>query len=350
MARRARKETLLNLIDRFTPELQKAFLDAVQGIKDEIQIGAIVDAITRGDTDAAVRAMGIDQAAMRPVTAAIERAYETGGIFTAAQFERPMGAASFRFDVRNSRAEAWLRDYSSDQVTRITNDQLGQIRDILNRGMQRGINPRDMALDLIGRIDPLTGRRVGGVIGLNGPQQQYLANARRELMDLDPSYFNRTLRDRRFDPTIQKAIQSGTPLTPDQINKITGRYSDNLLQWRGETIARDQALTALNRSADEAVRQLVEVGNVDERDVERIWDATGDNRVRETHREMDGQKVGLNEPFITPNGDRLMYPGDSSLGAPPEETIQCRCRLSIRINYIAAAKRRAKAEGINLKE
>ena len=50
----------------------------------------------------------------------------------------------------------------------------------------------------------------------------------------------------------------------------------------------------------------------------------GDDRVRETHVEADVQVVGVDDPFMV-GGYPLNEPGDSSLGAPPGETINCRC-------------------------
>lgn len=333
------KQTLLDLIDRFTPVIRRAFLASIQDIKDTARLSQIEASLRAGNVDAAVRSLGLDTAAFRPMSAAVEQAFEAGGMFTADQFQRPVGQAAFRFDVRNSRAEAWLRDQSSNLVTRINNEQLGMIRDVLNRGMNAGINPRQQALDLIGRIDPATGRRTGGIVGLNEPQERYLANAKRELRDLDPNYFSRELRDKRFDSTVRKAMESGTPLTQEQIDRLSTRYSDNLLQWRGETIARDQSITALNKSQNEATAQLVESGAVEQRDIVREWDATMDTRTRQSHRDIDGQKRAVNEPF-TIGISQLMFPGDSSLGAPAEETINCRCTVKIRVDYIAAAKRK----------
>lgn len=339
----ATKQTLLDLIDRFTPELRRRFLASVQDIKDQARISQIQAALEAGNINAAINALGLEPAAMRPLTAATEQAFETGGIFTASQFQRPSSQAAFRFDVRNSRAEATLRGITSWDQT-FTDDQFDMIRDFLNDGMARGINPRQMALDLVGRIDKATGRRTGGIIGLNNQQERYLANARRELAALHDDaealarYKARTLRDARFDSVVNKAAKNGTPLTQTQIDQLSTRYSDNLLQWRGETIARDQSIKALNSAQQEATQQLIDSGAVDQQDIQREWDATGDNRTRETHRDMDGQKVGLDEPFISPSGARMMFPGDSSLGAPPEETIQCRCRVRLRIDYIRKAR------------
>lgn len=85
------------------------------------------------------------------------------------------------------------------------------------------------------------------------------------------------------------------------------------------------------------MQQLVDTGGVEKQDVLRIWDAVDhgppNGRTRESHAEMDGQERGLNEPFETPSGDRLMYPGDNSLGAPAEETINCRCRVRLKVSF-----------------
>jgi len=342
---RKKKETFLDLLDRMTPTVKAAFLQSVQEIKDAATIAAIVEAIKQGNATAAVEAVGLTSAAFRPLSAAIERAFETGGIFTADQIRRPVGKAVFRFDVRNSRAEAWLREFSSDLVTRINAEQLEQIRNVIEAGMRAGINPRSIALDIVGRIDPLTGKRTGGIIGLNGPQTKWLTNAREELQNMhlgDPgNYFARELRDKRFDATVKKALDTGKPLTSDEVTKLTTQYENNLLRYRGETIARDQTLTALNKSQDEAIKQIVDTGNYEERDISRVWDSTGnDGRTRETHLEMEGQTVAVNEPFVTPDGYRMMFPGDNSLGAPPAETINCRCVVKLKIDYIGAAKRK----------
>lgn len=54
------------------------------------------------------------------------------------------------------------------------------------------------------------------------------------------------------------------------------------------------------------------------------WLAMLDERTRETHAMADGQKVDIDTPFIV--GDSLMmFPTDTSLGATPQEIINCRC-------------------------
>lgn len=55
------------------------------------------------------------------------------------------------------------------------------------------------------------------------------------------------------------------------------------------------------------------------------WRTVGDNNVRHTHKAMDGQIRYGNEPFDSPSGARLRFPGDPT--APPGERINCRCWL-----------------------
>ena len=54
------------------------------------------------------------------------------------------------------------------------------------------------------------------------------------------------------------------------------------------------------------------------------WQDVGDNKVRPGHRAAQVPKVQVDAPFIV-NGERLMYPGDISLGASAGNTINCRC-------------------------
>lgn len=327
------------LVDLFTPQIRDAFLGAIQNVVDNAIITDMVKAIEEGDIEKAFRAVGFSDAAMRPITAAIERAFEQGGILAGATFPKYLnttsGRAVFRFDVRNSRAEAWLRDKSSTLVTRLTEEARENVRNLLTDGMQVGRNPRASALDIVGRVDPSSGKRVGGIIGLTRNQERWVANTRRDLQNLDENYFNRVLRDKRFDRTVEKAIKNGKPLPADTIEKLVTRYKDNALKYRAEVIARTESIHALNQSEYEAHKQAIDLGATRANAVKRIWDSAGDSRVRWSHRRLDGQSVGIDEPFISPSGARMMYPGDTSLGAPGDETIMCRCRVRLKVDWLA---------------
>lgn len=340
-SRRTLFQQLNDLIEQFTPEIRDAFRAAIAGIVNRAVLADVIKAVENGDANAAFRALGFSDAAMRPLTAIIERAFETGGIIAASTFPQrlmsPSGRVLFQFDIRNSRAEAWLRDHSSRLVVNLQTDALTAIQNVLHDGMAAGRNPRSVALDIVGRINPVTGRREGGIVGLTPQQERWVKNTREDLESLDDRYLTRQLRDKRYDKMVEKAIETDTPLDADTIDRLVSRYKDNALVYRGETIARTEAIQSLNRSADEAFRQVVDTGAVKASAVKRIWDSTGDSRTRDTHLEMDGQEVGLNESFVTPGlvSYRLMFPGDTTLDAPPEETINCRCRVRIKVDWLA---------------
>lgn len=334
------KQKLDALIDLMAPEIRDAFLLAIQDVVDNAVLADVLKAIEAGDVERAFRALGFSDAAMRPLIAAIETAFETGGVLTGATFPKFLnttnGRAVFRFDVRNSRAEAWLRDKSSSLITNIDSDIRGNVRDILFEGMKDGRNPRNVALDIIGRIDPQTGKRTGGVVGLTTSQESWVRNTRQKLITLDPRYFNLQLRDKRFDRTVAEAIRIGKPLPQATVDKLIMRYRDNALRHRGEMIGRTEAVQSLNRAEWEATMQAVDLGATKNSNVKRFWDSAGDSRVRFSHDRMDGQKRGLDEPFVSPvSGARMMHPGDITLGAGAAEVVACRCRVRTKVDWLA---------------
>lgn len=56
------------------------------------------------------------------------------------------------------------------------------------------------------------------------------------------------------------------------------------------------------------------------------WKIFGDGKERPSHKDAGGQTVPISEPFIV-GGYQLMFPCDSSLGAPPQEIVNCRCTV-----------------------
>lgn len=208
-------------------------------------------------------------------------------------------------------------------------------RGAIRKGIEDGRNPRSVALDLVGRINPATKAREGGFIGLTRAQQGYAENARDELRQLDRAYLDRGLRDKRFDRSVLAAIKAGKPLSETEITRIVGRYSDRLLEFRGDAIARTESLNALRAGRHEGHLQVLDSGKVQNDQIERVWDTTIDGRQRDDHAAMNGQTVmGLFEPFTAPDGSRLMFPGDTSLGAGADQVINCRCFASIRIDFL----------------
>jgi hypothetical protein len=231
---------------------------------------------------------------------------------------------AFGFDGRATRAEQWARNNVGGLVTGIVDEQVIMLREIIGDQLAAGINPKKIALEIAGPM--VNGSRQGGFIGLSRPQAGYLFNARNELANLDSGYFKRVLRDKRFDSLVRKAIASGKPLAQADIDRIAARYSDRLLRHRAETIARTESITALRAGRREGVQQGIEAGSIARDAIKRVWNSTGDNRTRQDHRVVNGQTVnGMDEAFTLPDGSRMLFPGDKSLGAPAAQTVNCRC-------------------------
>jgi len=215
----------------------------------------------------------------------------------ASQARRHGLAVVFRFNVRNSRAEQWLSDHSSTLVTRILDDQRNAVRAALTAGMEAGVNPRSMALDITGRINRATGRREGGIIGLTAQQEDYSRNALAELMSGNRTamrnYLTRARRDKRFDRTVLKAMNEGVGLSRSQAEKIVGRYCDGLLNLRGETVARLEAKASLHRAEQESFLQAVDTGAVNPADVKRRWRHLSETSETSTFRWMARRSVSM---------------------------------------------------------
>lgn len=348
---------LEKLIERFAPAIRDAFLQSVAGIMDDVILDDLTQAIADGDMTRAIDLLGLDETAFRALSQVVEQAFETGGVLTAESFPRNITRTAFRFDVRNSRAEAFLRDFSSEKVTAITEQTRRVVRTTVQRGMAEGRNPHSVAVDLVGHKDRKTGKRVGGVIGLTDQQESWVANSRRDLQSLNElldlklprdkllakieanPYFQRARRLPSGDKTIKKLLLKGEPLPSDTIEKLVTNYKSRLLKYRGEVIGRTEAISALNKAEQESINQAVDKGILKASQIKRIWDSAGnDGRTRDSHLAMEGQTVGLNEPFTFPDGSRAMYPGDRSLGAPAEETVQCRCVARTKIDWLADAR------------
>lgn len=89
---------------------------------------------------------------------------------------------------------------------------------------------------------------------------------------------------------------------------------------RAVTVARTETMAAVNAGAyTGALRDAEERGDPAPF---KVWLATEDTRTRPTHRDADGQRTLLSEPFRV-GGAQLLFPGDPR--GPAQEVINCRC-------------------------
>jgi Phage Mu protein F like protein len=332
------EKQFLEALAKFAPEIQRAFIEAMQRITDDAILAQLIEAIKAGDAEAAYRAIGYQSSVLNRLVATLTTTFEHGGVMMASMPKYTADATgtktALRFNIRDKRAEAWLAEQSSSLIGQVEDDIRVNVRSTLADGLAAGRNPNVTALDIIGRYNAQTGRREGGVIGLSQQQEGWARSARTKLETLDKSYFNLVLRDKRFDGIAQKAIDSGKMLPAETIERLITRYRDRALKYRGESIGRSETLTALSRSGYESVRQAMDQSDLPLAATTKEWDSAGDDHVRHSHAAMNGQKVGMDEPFISPvTGARMMHPGDGSLGAGANDLVMCRCHVKYKTDF-----------------
>jgi len=104
------------------------------------------------------------------------------------------------------------------------------------------------------------------------------------------------------------------------IKQIAGNLEEYLqydAKHRSVLIARTEIIGRSNQGSLYAMQ-------VSGRVKDKQWTIADYERARESHRNANMQIRPVNKPFNV-GKSRLMYPGDTSLGAPAEEVIQCRC-------------------------
>lgn len=315
------------LLDRMTPEVRRAFEEAIERISNSADLAEIIRRLDSGDIEGVLGVLNLSPAYFSGVRDAAERAFLAGGQFQAGLFA---SLSQVPFDRRHWAAEAWAKENGSRLVAEISEATRDGVREYIEQGLRAGRGTNTVARDIVGRVNRTTGKREGGIVGLTRKQADYAVNARAELESLDPTYFQRAARDRRFDRMVRKAIKEGKPLAKADVDRIVQRYTDGLKIRRGDVIARTETHSALNAGRYEAMRQTAEGAGMDVSQMTVKWQAARDNRTRDSHAALRGKTVAYGEPFTSPlTGAKMKFPGDRSLGASASETIHCRCTLSV---------------------
>src|SRR5262245_2211236 len=106
----------------------------------------------------------------------------------------------------------------------------------------------------------------------------------------------------------------------DVIAREIARMAPEIARPRAATIAR----TETHNSALAAIDATLQFKNLQVRT--KTWWSAQDRRVRDSHADADGQTVAHDQAF-TVGGALMLRPGDSSMGAGPEEIVNCRCAV-----------------------
>lgn len=151
----------------------------------------------------------------------------------------------------------------------------------------------------------------------------------------DKKYLSETLENRYIDSV--KTITE-----PDKkMRRYIKKVSENIVDVT-QNHPKDDYYTSIDRATNVAENEANTILNSDEYGAavnsgytKKTWITYRDERVRQSHTEIDGEVIGIEQPFHV--GDSLMmYPKDDSLGAGLEEIVNCRC--SVRYLHQATKK------------
>lgn len=301
---------------RYDRKLRLAFIQGMNAIRDDITLRQLVDLWESGRISEAVNL--VDQkrvgAAMANFTAELTAAVAAGGSLAATA-----SGTSIQFNITDNRVATFVRDYRAVRVQQITDDLRDTIGRIVYESASQGVNGLTAA------------RNIKSGLGLTPKQYQAVQNYRGYLENLQSEALHRELRDKRFDRTLQNAIDSNKPLSKEKVDQMVSAYERKYINYRAQTIGRTESTRLLTEGQQKYWQQAVEDGLVPEYAIRREWIYTHDTKTRQAHRSIPGMNpggVGLNEPFKSPLG-LIMRPGDPNAAAA--NSVNCRCTVFNRV-------------------
>ena len=171
-------------------------------------------------------------------------------------------------------------------------------------------------------------KRVGGSVGFGVYSGKSVARLIKEKPQMLPVWKIDEAKDyiwnrQKVENCIMQGIIQGKPITEiasDMANSLCSTNENKML-----TFARTAMTGAQNAGRQEQMEDAEELGIK----VKKKWVATLDDRTRDTHQDLDGQEVDIDEPFTvdTENGEvEIMFPGDPSCD-DPAMVYNCRCAM-----------------------
>lgn len=328
MARKLSRRQYEQAMKKMSRKFEAGFFDLFNQAFMGMDLAVIAEAIASGRTDSVVDQMFDDGDFF-----AMQEVNQEAFMFGARSMATETGAG---FTVVSGAVADFIYSASSDLVTEIDDGTRDTIRQYVSEGYRQGRGPKDIARDLIGKKTG-RGKHVGGVLSLTKHQASYVSNARTELETGSADYFTRERRDKRLDRKILKFFKLDKLLPGTVVQEAVDKYTDNLTEYRAETVARTEVLRAISAGRFEGAVQAVGRDGIEHDDIMLEWSATMDSRTRDLHQSMNGQRRRVDEPFEDSDGNLLRYPGDPD--APARTSIGCRCLLNVVIDYEAIAAR-----------
>lgn len=310
-------EELTRKYDRL---LREALAQCWSQLKGSTNLSEITRLLTQGDISGALATLArVEPAIYYAIGPVVEDAILESGRYVAEVLPAGAVVSPVVVSLTDPATAAYVQQYVGTRIVEISNETIEAVRNRVLWSVNAGRSPAATARDM------------RSVIGLNTSQELAVRNFRLALEEDPRSAMSRELRDKRFDPTLER----GEPLTREQIDRMVARYQANQLKFRTESIARTESMTAISVGQSQGIAQGIQSGAIrtvrpDGSQLRKFWIATNDGRTRHDHVVVPGMNKGgveITGVFKTPLGP-MAFPRDPAGSAA--NVIRCRCRVAYR--------------------
>ena len=272
---------LQRLAERLEPALRRAFLQAVAKIQNSIDLEALASAINNNQLTAAEAAVKLST--FPEVYGELAAPIRSGFLVGSGLAVRELAQQGFSlsFNLINPKAVDYGSRATLDLVAPFKDNAKETIRTFLAKALSGETTASGAAKDI------------------------------RDLIGLDPN------RVKRADNFWQKLVEQD--VSDADIQRRVGRYMDALLRERAEVIARNEIHKAAGAGQQAAWDEAARTGLIDKAEYSKVWVVTWDEALCDLCEPMDGQAVGMDEAFDTPQGS-MDY---------PDMHVQCRCTANL---------------------
>jgi hypothetical protein len=123
---------------------------------------------------------------------------------------------------------------------------------------------------------------------------------------------------------VARIIDKNAGLSPSEMATALRQGMDEAYKGQADVIARTTARAQTTTTQVSTWNGLNERETDPKKKLFKVWVSMRDGDVRDSHAELDGEHVGVKEPFVI-DGDEGMGPGKFS---EPENSINCRCVIT----------------------
>jgi len=214
-------------------------------------------------------ASGVLTAELGAIMGTLREVIRDTSLTAAIRTTRQLGVG-LSFNIDNPYAVRYAEQQGARLITRVTDETRQAVRRIVSRAIDQGGHPYEQA------------RRIREVVGLT--EQHALA----------------------VDSYRQGLLEEG--FNPLYVDRMASGYRERLLTYRARNVARTETLNAANAGLQASWEDLANRGILDPTRTRRVWITTPDDRRCIYCAAMDGQEVGLTEPFHSDQFGEVMFP------------------------------------------